>query len=101
MKIEQVVIERKTSDGTWTDCPTILVGVIGTVNEIRELHPIGFEISDMFDARDVCFGVDIPRDIVHYYPPMARRMELAEMVRETSEFEILETCPKRVVVLPG
>ena len=101
--IDQVVLQRKQQKvaGEWVDCPVMLVGVIVTVNEIRELHHIGFEISGTLDDKDMTFSVDIPRDIVHYYPSMVQRLELAEIVRETSEFEILEICPKQIVVLPG
>jgi len=91
MKIEKVVFQVKA------DRPPILVGVVLIVGEIVEFHHIGFELSGKIASRFDLHS-EIPEGVVHFYPTMERREQLAEIVRETSEkFVIVERFPKYVV----
>ena len=93
MKVEQVVFQVPA------ERPPILVGVVMTVGEIRELHHIGYEVAGKLDSVAFDMTVQMPKGIVHYYPPVDRRAELAKIVLDSTELTVLEVCPKHVVTL--
>jgi hypothetical protein len=95
MKVERVVFQVPA------DRPPILVGVVLIAGEIVELHHIGYEVAGKLNSVAFDMTLEMPKGIVHFYPAVARREELAKIVLDSThgQLTVLETCPKHVVTL--